>query len=162
MLVRAYTPADREACLAIFDSNTPPFFAPDERGEYVQFLDEEAESYFIVESDGNILACGGYILIPRTPAAIVAWTMVARGQHRRGIGHLLLQAILERVRQEPGVQIVRLRTSQHASGFFERLDFTTHHIVEHGYGPDLHQYGMGLLLAPERCEALARSAATPS
>ena len=160
MLVRAYTPADREACLAIFDSNTPPFFAANERDEFAQFLDEEADPYFVVESDGNIVACGGYFLIPRTPAAIVTWTMVTRGEHRRGWGRLLLQAIFERLCREPRVQVVKLQTSQHASGFFERLGFTTHNIVEHGYGPDLHRYGMGLLLDSERCEALTRRAAT--
>ena len=148
MRVRSYTPADKAACLAIFDSNTPPFFTPDERDEFIQFLDEETDSYFVVELNGNIVACGGYIH-PRTPVAIVAWTMVSRTAQRQGVGRLLLDTILERVRQEPGVQIVKLQTSQYTYGFFERLGFKTERIVEHGFGANLHQYGMGLALAAE-------------
>jgi hypothetical protein len=37
--VRDYNARDRAACLALFDGNTPDFFAPEERDEYGRFLD---------------------------------------------------------------------------------------------------------------------------
>jgi hypothetical protein len=61
MKLRSYTPADKEACLAIFDSNTPPYFAKHERPEFAAFLDESRDPYFVVEaSNGQIIGCGGY------------------------------------------------------------------------------------------------------
>ncbi len=38
---RPYQTADREACLGLFDANCPEFFAPNERADYVAFLETE-------------------------------------------------------------------------------------------------------------------------
>ncbi|MDB5218237.1 MAG: family N-acetyltransferase, partial [Myxococcaceae bacterium] len=38
MLLRPYEPADRDACLVVFDSNVPAFFAPHEREGFASFL----------------------------------------------------------------------------------------------------------------------------
>jgi hypothetical protein len=52
LTLRAYRPA--AACLAIFDGNTPEYFAPHERGEYAAFLaDEGSRPYFVVEDRGG-------------------------------------------------------------------------------------------------------------
>ncbi len=75
--------AEKEACLAIFNSNTPPFFAPHEREEFAQFLDTLSGPYFVVEHNGQVIGCGGFFLIPNTPAVVLTWGMVAgRGMAR--------------------------------------------------------------------------------
>ena len=43
--LRPYSQADRERCLAIFDSNVPRFFAPDERELFATFLDRFKAAY---------------------------------------------------------------------------------------------------------------------
>ena len=43
MKLREYAQADKEACLAIFDSNTPPFFAPHEREQFARLLETSAD-----------------------------------------------------------------------------------------------------------------------
>ena len=102
MKLREYAQADKEACLAIFDSNTPPFFAPHEREEFARFLETSSDPYFVVEHDGEVVGCGGILLIPNTPVAILTWGMVARARHRAGIGRRLLVERLHRLCQLPG------------------------------------------------------------
>jgi hypothetical protein len=51
MDVRPYSSADRPACLAVFDSNTPRFFHPGERRNFETFLDAPFCSYLVVEHD---------------------------------------------------------------------------------------------------------------
>ncbi|WP_383698300.1 hypothetical protein, partial [Streptomyces sp. NPDC057494] len=42
MNLRLYRPADASACLSIFDSNVPTYFAPEERSDFGRFLQEQA------------------------------------------------------------------------------------------------------------------------
>jgi ribosomal protein S18 acetylase RimI-like enzyme len=154
MRIRAYTPEDKEACLAIFDSNMPTYFADHERSEFVTFLDEDADQYFVVEHDAGIIACGGFFVIPNTPVAVLTWGMVAREQHSRGIGRLLLLTRLQRLCEEPSVTVVKLQTSQHTYGFFEKVGFKTEKITENGFGAGLHRYDISLVLEPARCQSI--------
>jgi hypothetical protein len=64
MRVREYTTGDRDACLAVFDSNVPRFFTPAEREEYAAFLDAPLPGpYLVVEDEaGVVVGCGGYAL----------------------------------------------------------------------------------------------------
>ncbi|HEX8430709.1 MAG TPA: hypothetical protein VF625_05455, partial [Longimicrobium sp.] len=65
MRVRDYTTADRDPCLAVFDSNVPDFFVPAERGEFAAFLDALPGPYLVVESAaGTVVGCGGYAVAP--------------------------------------------------------------------------------------------------
>src|SRR5260370_31745648 len=59
MDVRPYQSSDRDACLALFDSNVPRFFAALERGGFESFLDAPDCSYFVMEHEGAVLGCGG-------------------------------------------------------------------------------------------------------
>ncbi|HEL4112790.1 TPA: GNAT family N-acetyltransferase, partial [Stenotrophomonas maltophilia] len=61
MNLRVYQPADALACLSIFDSNVPTYFAPEERNDFERFLREQATDYAfqVIERDGSIVACGG-------------------------------------------------------------------------------------------------------
>ncbi|MEZ4737036.1 MAG: hypothetical protein R3E79_58905 [Caldilineaceae bacterium] len=48
MDLRRYQAADLEGCLALFDSNLPTFFAPHERAEFIEFLANTTDPYFVV------------------------------------------------------------------------------------------------------------------
>lgn len=157
MHLRSYTPTDKTACLAIFDSNTPPFFAPHERAEFEVFLEREAGRcpYLVLEDEtGQVLACGGYY-ITRNRDAGLCWGMVHRDHHRRGLGRQLLLARLQHLSQEhPGIT-VRLDTSQYTCGFFEKAGFVITSITENGYAPGLHRYEMELHLDTAHCQTLS-------
>ncbi|WP_414603989.1 GNAT family N-acetyltransferase, partial [Stenotrophomonas sp. FR012] len=90
MNLRLYRPADASACLSIFDSNVPTYFAPEERSDFECFLREQATdcAFQVIERDGNVVACGG--LSRRSDgSAGFCWGMVppARQPHGQGPQH---------------------------------------------------------------------------
>src|SRR5581483_6270996 len=94
MHIREYHPADREACLAILEGNTPDFYLPHEEADFSVFLDRLQCRYFLIEDEAGIIACGGYHIEEDTGTATLDWGMVSRERHRRGLGRLLLLARL--------------------------------------------------------------------
>ena len=147
---RPYEPCDLAACLALFDGNTPPFFAPEERAEFRAFLESlpaDDRPYLVLTEAGEVIACGGLIAEPGTSRASFTWGMVARAWHGQRLGTRLVQARLELARRMPGITELALSTSQHTRGFYEGLGFTTTSITPNGFGPGLDRCDMVLSLA---------------
>ena len=146
MRIRAYEPSDRGACLAVFASNTPDFFLPEEERLFARFLDRLPGPYLVAEEGTTILGCGGYAVNPGIGAADLCWGMVTRACHRRGLGRALLLARLARIAGHCEAVVVRLETSQHSRAFFEREGFAVREVIPDGYGADLHRCKLDLIL----------------
>ena len=143
MFLRGYSPADREACLLIFESNVPDFFLESERAVFGAFLKELPGPYFVIEDDaGAVVACGGYAVEPQTRQADLCWGMVRRDLHRRGIGDFLLRERLSSLASHEEIQAVRLDTTQLTSAYYERVGFQVLRVTADGYGPGMHRYDM--------------------
>jgi ribosomal protein S18 acetylase RimI-like enzyme len=139
---RSFDRADRDACLALFDSNVPDFFLEGERPEFEAFLDDLAGPYVVLLRDGEIVACGGYALRDRGRVADLCWGIVRRDLHGRGFGRELTEGRIARAVAEPRVTEIALKTSQHTVGFYERLGFVTLSVEIDGYGPGLDRCEM--------------------
>ena len=144
--IRDYQRSDYDACLGIFASNTPQFFGAGEQPDFVDFLERLPCPYLVAEVAGVVVGCGGYDRVPGERTAELVWGMVARDQHRLGIGTALVQARLERLAAEPEIEGVRIDTSQWTAAFYERFGFRLEKIVENHFAEGLHQYQMVLSL----------------
>ncbi len=158
MNLRPYTQADKDACLSLIDGNTPTFFAPHERDEFDTFLNDPGDAYWVVEDEaGAVIGCSGYWIISNTPVAVITWTMVARSWHGRGVGRRLLLTCLHHLCRTPAIQTVRLETSQHVTGFYERVcGFRIEEIEENGFAPGLHKIRMDREIDPTGCATMAQ------
>lgn len=148
-LLRPYTTRDRAACLAIFDGNAPRFFAPEERADFVAFLEALPRAdwpYLVLERDGAVTGCGGLILDAQARRAGLSWGMVAQGLHGAGLGRRLTVARLALARDMPGIEAVTMETSQHTQGFYARLGFGVRKVTPDGFGPGLDRWDMVLPL----------------
>lgn len=158
MKLRDYRANDKAACLAIFDSNLPEYFARYERLEFDEFLDAPSCTYFVIESETTtaaIIGCGGYHYDPETSKAILCWGMVTRAHHKTGVGKaLLVGRLMKLCAESDGQAVLTLNTSQYTYGFFEKFGFIITRIVEHGLAPGLHEYDMELRMTPDYCAAL--------
>jgi predicted GNAT family N-acyltransferase len=138
---RPYQPADQPACLALFDGNTPPYFDPSERAGFETFLERQPCPFFVLGQSGQVVACGGYC--QRDNGDIVlAWGMVRRDLHKRGLGSRLLSKRIQQILDaDPRAHII-IDTSQHSQAFFERQGFRVTGGQENHYGPGLHRVDM--------------------
>lgn len=145
IVVRPYRPADRAACLGVFDSNLPTYFTPDERGLFGRFLDrtmdETDRPFYVAEADGGVVGCGGH-RVDAYGIGYLAWGMVASSLHRRGIGTALVARRLEALRAVPHAWCVVLDTSQHTAPFYARSGFEAVRVVRDGYQPGLDKVFM--------------------
>ena len=138
---RPFRPADLDACLRLFDGNTPEFFAPNERDEFVAFLRAIGPwPYLVGEEHGQVVACGGFEVVGNT--ASLTFGMVDRARQGRGIGQSLTRARLEALRLSPGVERVAIETSQHSAGFYDRLGFRVTAVTPDGFAPGLDRWIM--------------------
>jgi ribosomal protein S18 acetylase RimI-like enzyme len=141
--IRAYTPADESACLAICASHVPTYFAPRDLEEFRAFLRQPQGAYLVGTRDGSVRVCGGYY-VGADGVAGLTWGMVHAEDQRRGVGSQLLRYRLDRLREDGRTSSVRLHTTPAVSGFFQRFGFVQEAIVEDAYGPGLDKVTMRL------------------
>ena len=148
ILSRPYAPVDLAACLALFDSNVPTYFAPSERAEFEAFLrglDQASGPYLVLTCHGQIVACGG-VLADDQQTASFAWGMVDRALHRQGLGRQRARLRLAQARRMPGITRLRLSTSQHSAGFYEAMGFATTSVTPDGLAPGVDRHDMVMRL----------------
>ncbi|RMP26525.1 GNAT family acetyltransferase [Pseudomonas coronafaciens pv. atropurpurea] len=146
-MLRPYTLAHRDLCLAIFDSNVPRFFDPVEREQFSSFLMAPLGHYFVVERDAEVVACGGYLVLSDPSVAELTWGMVHRECHGSGLGRFLTQARLQAMRLVPGVTRAFINSSQHVQGFYSTLGFAVTGIEADGHGRGIDSVKMELAIS---------------
>jgi predicted GNAT family N-acyltransferase len=146
---RPYLSHDFSACLRLFDSNAPTFFAPEERAEFCEFLKDAAASdsmYLVLARKGSVIACGGLTTEAGSPQARLVWGMVDSALHGQGLGAHLTQARLALARATPDLAEVVLSTSQHTGGFYQKFGFTVSKVIPDGFASGLDRWDMTLRL----------------
>lgn len=143
MNLRPFQAEDQPGCMAVFDSNVPKYFSPQERPLYEAFLAALPGPYLVIEDpEGQIQGCGGYAVTAGEGS--MCWGMIGKTWHGRGLGTRLLQARIEQLQADPLVHSIRLDTSQHTRAFYERMGFQQIGFKENGYAPGLHRIDMAL------------------
>lgn len=139
-----YRPSLRATCLALFDANCPAYFAPNERADFAQFLNEIGPDYAVLLQDGKAKAA--FSLTPTTPGhARLNWIMVAPESHGAGIGRLLMQEAKRRAKAL-GAARVEIAASHLSAPFFSRFGARECGRTAHGWGPDMHRVDMEWVL----------------
>lgn len=144
MPIRTYIPEDKEACLQIFDSNYPKYFADHERQEFINWLDKsDREDYFVIEEeDKNIIACGGLFTDTKLKTVGLAWGMVQSKEQGKGYGKVLAAYRLQLMKKQFPRHDKIVNTSQHTYRFFEKLGFKVENIIPDGFGKGFDKYQM--------------------
>ncbi|GHC52020.1 GNAT family N-acetyltransferase [Neogemmobacter tilapiae] len=149
IVTRRYQPSDLAACLAVFDSNLPMYFAPEERTEFYEFLvetDFRFNPFLVLSQNNRCIACGGLNIDGGT--ASLCWGMVVADLHGQGFGSHLTEVRLELARVTPGLQSVHMITSQHTGAFYQRFGFELSEVTPNGIGVGLDRWAMTLHLNP--------------
>ncbi|MGY4394872.1 GNAT superfamily N-acetyltransferase [Sphingomonas sp. UYAg733] len=143
--IRRYVGTDRDRMLAIFDANTPAFFAVNERADFTRYLDESAGLYAVVECGADLAA--GFAVVPGpTGRAHLNWILVDPAMQGGGIGGAMMTAAKERALGLDAV-ILDIAASQHSAPFFARFGARQLGRIDNGWGPGMHRVDMELSLA---------------
>ena len=121
--IRAYNVTDKAAILHLLHLNTPKSFSPDEQKDLIYYLDNEIDFYFVLETDAQIVGCGGFNLSADATVGYLAWDIFHPEYQGRGLGSSLLKYRLAQLKTYSTVQKIIVRTSQLAYIFYQKQGF---------------------------------------
>lgn len=143
---RAYTASDLTRCLAIFDGNTPEFFAPNERPAYASFLHEANSGYEVCVSGDQVVGAFG-LIHAGSGRARLHWILVDRTAQARGIGSAIMARVTGRAHSS-GTRIIVIAASHRSAPFFAKHGAEATGATPDGWGPGMHRVDMELHLDP--------------
>jgi predicted GNAT family N-acyltransferase len=102
-----------------------------------------ADNYFyVLLIDHDIVGCGGFGYEKNNNAVRFIWGLVHRKYHKKGLGKKLFEFRMAEIKRlYPDVPI-RLDTTQHSYGFFQKYGFKVDKITENFYAPGFDRYDM--------------------
>ncbi len=106
----------------IFLSNTPKYFDPGELQDLRDYLDRQADSYFVLTLKEQIVGSGGYCL-SGPGLGRLTWDFLDPAFKGQGLGSILIEHCLQCMTPESGIEKVEVYTSQLAYRFYERFGF---------------------------------------
>lgn len=141
---RSYCANDKASCLNLFDENCPEFFAPNERTDYLEFLNTNPTGYEICVMAGAVVGAFGLIGQSKE-AASLNWILLSpqvQGQH---IGSSIMDRVVELAKRSK-ITHINIAASHKSSSFFERFGACAVETIENGWGPGMHRVNMVLAL----------------
>lgn len=142
LLIRKYTSEDQLALIDILRLNIPAFFAREEEKDFVFYLQNEIEDYFVVTIDNSIIGCGGINYDPDSRKGILSWDIIHPDYQGKGVGKQLLKHRINRLLAMKTIEIISVRTSQLVYQFYEKNGFELKEIRLDYWAPGLDMYRM--------------------
>jgi ribosomal protein S18 acetylase RimI-like enzyme len=145
--ILGYSESDFDSLLKIFDQNVPEYFDQSERDDFVHYLKEETQLYFVAVLDGEIVGCGGinYAKSDKN-AAVISWDMIAPQHHGKGIGTQLLQHRIDILKKQEEINKIIVRTSQHTDIFYQKMGFERLYTKKDYWAPGIDLYYMEMAI----------------
>ncbi|HSI88040.1 MAG TPA: GNAT family N-acetyltransferase [Pyrinomonadaceae bacterium] len=137
MVIRQYQPADLEPVIAIFRSNIPKYFGPEEEAGLRKFLRDFSDLYYILEKAGEAVGAGGIALNSNAETVSLCWGMVRSDHLGTGLGKELTEFRIRQSRDRFGNLPLVISTSQHTRGFYEKFGFELTEHTPDGFGPGI-------------------------
>lgn len=143
--IRAYHVTDKENVVVLLDLNTPQYFAAEEKQDFISYLENEIEYYYVAELDNAIIACGGFNFAKDDTNGFIAWDIVHPNFQGKGIGKSLLNFRIEKLQSFDSIQKITVRTSQHVFAFYEKAGFKLVDIKKNYWAEGFDLYHMEMI-----------------
>jgi GNAT superfamily N-acetyltransferase len=144
IMFRAYCDADNDDCTSIFDANCPEFFAPNERKDFVAFLEVGSGGYEVCEIEGKV--CGAFgLFADGKDVKALNWIMIDPEAQGSGVGSAIMARIIGLGRRSES-RMIRIAASHKSAPFFARFGATTISSTKDGWGRGMDRVDMELVL----------------
>lgn len=130
MIIREYNTHDIISLENLIDFNTPRYFDPEEKNDFLNYLQNEREDYFVVELDDLIVGCGGINYEENKSIGIISWDIIHPDFQGKGIGRELLNYRLELLKTNNTTKKIIVRTSQLTDKFYEKNGFVLTRVIK--------------------------------
>jgi len=142
MHIRPYVLSDKNEIIQLFRLNTPTYFSPDEEVELLNYLKHYSANYFVIEDGSSITGCGGINISEDGKAGMISWDIFHPQQQRKGLGTLLLNYRLQKLKENSALEKISVRTSQLVHRFYEKNGFILLETVKDYWAPGFDMYYM--------------------
>lgn len=130
MIIRKHIDSDRKRIMELLKLNTPKYFSPEEEEDLIDYLDNHADNYYVIEDDNVIVGCGGFNLSEDGETGKISWDIFDPQRQGKGYGSALTKLRIQRIREIEGVKIVSVRTSQLVYPFYEKFGLELREVVK--------------------------------
>lgn len=140
--IKPYESKYYDDVLALFKQNCPKYFDPTEEQDFINYLNNEIEAYYVLCSQNDeIVACGGINFFEDKLEARLSWDMVSSAHQNKKIGAFLVK---ERLKRIPEKYTIVVRTSQLVFEFYQKMGFDVHSIQKDYWAKGFDLYLMKL------------------
>ncbi len=117
MDIRKFLPADKEACLSLFEANQGQFFTNVDPQVFQNLLEDSHVLIFVAEHNGQLIG------MTCSREASIQWLMVHPDLQRQGVGKFLTLFLLREMGKSGPLPMVSALTIASSAPFFEKLGF---------------------------------------
>ena len=144
-MIRAFVEQDIPLLVELVRLNTPKYFDPTEETDYLQYLSQEAEHYYVVEQDDQVIGGGGFNLgFDQGKTARISWDVIHPDFHGKGIGRELTQFRIRAIKKYPEVKRIVVRTTQLVHEFYTKAGFQLVEVVKDFWAKGFDLYLMDM------------------
>lgn len=155
MVIHNYLPSDEFQVRGILLSNIPNgYFVLDDmkmldnwitaQNKGIPAYPPSVSDYFFVLETDKVIGCAGFYVLEDERRTHFTWGMVDGAFHNKGLGKILFQYRVDKVKElYPGFKIT-LGTSQYTFKYFEKLGMKVESITPNGFGNNYDRYYMSL------------------
>lgn len=148
-MIRPYKTEDKAELIELIRLNTPQYFDKSEEADLSNYLENELETYFVIEEDHKIVGCGGINYEDNSTIGIISWDIIHPKYQGKGNGKKLLLHRIKALKDDQRVKSIRVRTSQHTDKFYAKCGFELEFITKDYWAKGFDLYQMKIDLTTE-------------
>jgi len=140
--IREYETNDFDEIINLLRLNTPEYFAAEEEADFINYLNNERELYYVLLFDEVIVGCGGINFEENKTIGKLSWDILHPKYQGKGLGSQLLKHRLQKLQSMDAVTKIIVRTSQVAFKFYEKQGFALFEVIKDYWAEGFDLYKM--------------------
>jgi len=130
MKIRKFETPDTPRLIELLRLNTPDYFSASEEADFIYYLKNEIEHYFVLLINDEILGCGGFNLSDDKQTGKISWDIFHPESQGKGLGTALTNYRIERMKEIESVKKISVRTSQLVYPFYAKFGLELKEVVK--------------------------------
>ncbi len=143
-MIRLYQNEDKEKLIALLKLNTPEYFDESEETDFLNYLENEVESYFVIEENHKVIGSGGINYFIENNSARISWDVIDPAYQGKGWGKKLIDYRINEIKKNPLINLIIVRTTQLVYKFYQKMGFELEKTKKDYWAKGLDLYQMKL------------------